>query len=919
VHGFEQVWPFTVDDSGIVYAYAKHLAAGQGFRAVVGGPTVEGYSDFAWVMLVTVAAKLGFAPPVAAKVLGAALFAWGSIAAGFFVHAASGREDGDIVRWTEVLPAILLATCPEFVVWGPSGLENALYFAGMTTALWLDVRENSGHERAPASAVVALCITLTRPEGIVYAGVLLAAKCWDRAFGSRSPRGLTRFVATLFGPLFVYEVVHYAVFRHVVPNTYFAKAPGASWSSGLHYVMSGVTDTRIYWVFPLVLVSLFAGLRRTLPALGFGLAALSFAAYSGGDWMPHSRFVALALPPFAALASVGASVLANCVARRAKRPALFALSEFACTLGISVAWYRHHEPRFERAGALRWCHFCSRSEDAANHELERKRLALRAATFLTHDFGGASYASSPSFMPIDLLGLCDEPAAQIQFRARREGRVHTDLFKLEYFFHEHDRYPTLLYFPDNFWPGIASTPEFRLAYMNVTVPAKQSHATIAFTRLFRGSFVDFFPPVDRFDFESIGERFELVGSSGFYDAASNLDVFVSLIERRPSVGRVFLSLRVRGEAGESVPLFGAQPEIGAAFRSDEPLLVRLQLAKNKLGGPDDVVELGVSEDGGKVRWLSLFPMSAVHPAAELQAPLPFPNDLPGTDDEALRELGRKVQELVRARYERSDLAMRDSTLAASLRAAGDAAFTRGVTSDAYLAWVWATQADSDLVRSLGQKIAALRPIIEREPYLMEHALLGQFYSSADPFWQLELSRFYARRKLADKARFFAQRFTSPPGGVRGADVGDISGLDSDFETPRALGWSLRGKAFHVVREDGAEPSLWGFDGHGYLTSEGARLGGDAESAPFALQGRALSFLVAGRGGHGVAIDLVVAGKVVAHATGPDSRYFTPVFWDLSPYVGETAVLKISDRALNQAGFIAVDDFRMWRAFDSAQK
>src|SRR5262245_21730567 len=81
-YGLRQVWPFTIDDAGIVYAYAKHLASGVGPRAVVGGPVVEGYSDFLWVALLTVVAKLGLGLPLASKVLGAALLAVACFAGG---------------------------------------------------------------------------------------------------------------------------------------------------------------------------------------------------------------------------------------------------------------------------------------------------------------------------------------------------------------------------------------------------------------------------------------------------------------------------------------------------------------------------------------------------------------------------------------------------------------------------------------------------------------------------------------------------------------------------------------------------------------------------------------------------------------------------------------------------------------------
>src|SRR5579871_1574562 len=128
--GLSRTWTFTIDDSGIVYAYAKHLASGDGPRAVVGGPIVEGYSDFSWVAVLTAATKLGFDTPAVAKLIGAAFFVAACVLAGAFVRRIT-RPQGIGFGWPEALPAIFMALCPEFVVWAPSGLENALYWALM--------------------------------------------------------------------------------------------------------------------------------------------------------------------------------------------------------------------------------------------------------------------------------------------------------------------------------------------------------------------------------------------------------------------------------------------------------------------------------------------------------------------------------------------------------------------------------------------------------------------------------------------------------------------------------------------------------------------------------------------------------------------------------------------------------------------
>src|SRR5689334_10557709 len=65
------IWHFTPDDAAISYAYALHLKQGLGFRAVIGGPTVEGYSNFLWVLILVGASNVGLAIPLAGKIVGA--------------------------------------------------------------------------------------------------------------------------------------------------------------------------------------------------------------------------------------------------------------------------------------------------------------------------------------------------------------------------------------------------------------------------------------------------------------------------------------------------------------------------------------------------------------------------------------------------------------------------------------------------------------------------------------------------------------------------------------------------------------------------------------------------------------------------------------------------------------------------------
>lgn len=939
-YGLFHVWPFTIDDAGIVYAYAKHLSSGVGPRAVVGGPIVEGYSDFLWVFLLTGFARLGIDLPLAAKVLGALLLLITGYAAARIVRL--GRPMHPAAHWVEAIPAVLIGLCPELVVWAPSGLENALFWALMLCLLWQDGEEADAPGRFPWSALLAVGLSLTRPEGIVYAGIVTLGKLLHAALCPSHRRQLVRYLSLLAGPLVLYHAIHYAIFRELVPNTYFAKAPGQGvMKKGFTYAHEGLKSNYFYAVVPLGFIGLFSGMRRSFPLFASAVAALAFAVYSRGDWMPHHRFVSLALPAMATLSAMGVLVLANAFGTLTRRTLIGGLVAIAFTFGLSYRWYDVQVPRFTNR-ALVWCHFCNRVVDAIEHAQFLGSVGLGAGTFLTNDFGGPSYLSSHSFYPIDLLGLCDPGFGQIEYGLRTGGGIpRYDLTRLQHAFSEQEEYPTLLFFGPNFWRTLSSTPEAFWGYFDVHLPRIGRQDYIP-THMHRGAFVDFFPPVHAFVFQPIDDRFVLAGSGAFVHdkPEGEIEVTLSLLQRAPHSERVALMLRAGGIQGTPLTLFGKHPELASVFRANDPLIVRLGVRPPFQSPPNEMIELGVRH--GDLPWVfqPLLQQSAARPWRERPPLLPFPNAMPGTTDPELLELGHRLRRLISQRKERSDYALKDEDLGARFLGAGKTAEAKGERTNAYLAYVSAIQADRDLTRVLYRRIAALRPQERDATFTLELALLLQFYATGDPYWQLALIEHFARSQLWDKASYFANRLPSAPSGespawgrtasrlreVVLAKHGEalreateltpvpLPGIESDFEAG-TNGWTFDPTVFGRARADSGARPLIGGVGESVLTSEGPynHRGvetGAAESAEFVVQGRAMSFLLAG-GGRGHSVELVVDGEVGERATGPHSRYFFPVFWDLRRWRGHRARLRLVDGGKDADGYIALDSLRIW--------
>jgi hypothetical protein len=226
------VWAFTIDDAGISYAYAKHLAEGEGPVAVVGGPWIEGYSNPLWVFLLVPVHLVGLPIAAAAKVLGALFFGLG-VAAGMAWLALSEGRSWRTIGAVEAAFAIAVTLCAELAVWVPAGLENALFMALLLAMFWLDAREAEQPGAFGASGLCAFGLSITRPEAVMYAAPLVAIKLVQAWRGREPVRQARTAVLSFVVPLAVYHVGHYLVFRELVPNTYYAKPP---WQGGAEYL-----------------------------------------------------------------------------------------------------------------------------------------------------------------------------------------------------------------------------------------------------------------------------------------------------------------------------------------------------------------------------------------------------------------------------------------------------------------------------------------------------------------------------------------------------------------------------------------------------------------------------------------------------------------------------------------------------------
>jgi hypothetical protein len=299
---------FAIDDALISVRYARHLAAGAGYRFNVDGPSTDGVTPLPWPFLL---APLAHAPPlvVLARAKALALGVWVAAAGGWGI--AVGRASAPLEA--KLVAIALLALNLPLAAHAMSGMETGLA-TGLATAAAL----SAGPWTCCFLAGLAASI---RPELVVWA-VALAILVGPPV------RAIPRAIVAA-APFVACASVRALVFGRAAPLAILAKpsdlAHGASYAAAAALVS----------LAPIVVFAPIALVRRRDRSTALALAgALHFGAIAaaGGDWMPYARLAAplvpallyafvLASPQMSVVAargrSVGAALLALYVLVRA--------------------------------------------------------------------------------------------------------------------------------------------------------------------------------------------------------------------------------------------------------------------------------------------------------------------------------------------------------------------------------------------------------------------------------------------------------------------------------------------------------------------------------------------------------------------------------------------------------------------------
>lgn len=426
-----RAWTFVCDDAYISFRYARNLAEHGAlvFNVAPSPEYVEGYTNFLWVVTLALGAALGLRP----EALAPWLTQLGMLAALAATTALVLRLRAAPWSPAALLPALLLAASPEFVVWAHGGLETST-----AAALSLAAMAAAAGGRWRAAGLLAALAGLTRPDALVPVGLFFGT--WLIGHGRKDRPGWRRLLAAAglaAGPLLLHALWRHHYYGAWLPNTWLIKQHGAALRGtwGVWYVEAWARGVWLVGLAPLLPWLRARHLPLVVPLVG----TVAYAWSVGGDFMAYGRFLVVAT---ALLAGLAGWLLVDAAgwlrARTGRVPAAELVGALLAGLLATSARTRWHADRATPGGWLegRWEGVTAMDRFARErvHVGAWMRAHLPADTWVAVGAAGAlPYASG---LPVvDVYGLVDPwprrvPALRPSPRARPGHQLMAPLAEL---------------------------------------------------------------------------------------------------------------------------------------------------------------------------------------------------------------------------------------------------------------------------------------------------------------------------------------------------------------------------------------------------------------------------------------------------------------------------------------------------------
>lgn len=282
------------DDAFISFRYVKNFIQGNGLVYNI-GEKVEGYTNFLWVIILSLFAKTGFDIVNAAKGLGIILGIL-NILCIFRISTLLSTKPSLF----SFLPALLVATCAPFAVWITGGLETHLFTFLILSACLYDFKHT--FKKSTISSILFALAVLTRPDGIIIfaASMFVKTLYWMVTKDDVVKNTVKSFTAfsIIFVPYFLWR---YFYFGYLFPNTYYVRAIHNSFTymRGVKYVTGFFSEFGWFiLILPFLCMIIFCW-RKNVKILYIFTAIISYFLFVidfGGDQLVMYRFLVPIIP-----------------------------------------------------------------------------------------------------------------------------------------------------------------------------------------------------------------------------------------------------------------------------------------------------------------------------------------------------------------------------------------------------------------------------------------------------------------------------------------------------------------------------------------------------------------------------------------------------------------------------------------------
>ncbi|NIR46707.1 MAG: hypothetical protein GWN99_20080 [Gemmatimonadetes bacterium] len=254
--------PVGVDDANIFFVYARNLANGAGLRWNEDGERVEGYSSTLWLAIVTAFYLLGLPLEIALLALNV-LLTGGALTLLAFEVERQRRRTGDpatrlslagplVVIWSLAVPGYLVWCCLSLM---ETGLWSAILIASTVVVLAQIRSDEVDRRRTWAAAALIVAMPLTRPEGMLWGGILAflfgAAVLIGLGDRSRALRAFGVLAVAHLATVAALTTFRLLYFGYPLPNTYYAKiAPSLVYNikAGGVYLLLFLESNPLLWL-----------------------------------------------------------------------------------------------------------------------------------------------------------------------------------------------------------------------------------------------------------------------------------------------------------------------------------------------------------------------------------------------------------------------------------------------------------------------------------------------------------------------------------------------------------------------------------------------------------------------------------------------------------------------------------------------